>query len=371
MLTKHTGIGFLLICGLIMLIAGCGQIDESDSPSTFKPVIAKSVVQEVINEASIYHSVLKPEEELIIGFEMGGKIKQLYCEIGDLVPKGKTLAILEDSQLDLSINRAQQQVEIAQANLELANLKLNEIQEDYERKIYLYENGAVAQNTLEMTENQLRTSKIQVAQAQSQLNTALLLKQDNILMHQKTSLQSPINGVIIDKLVSEQQSVGAGQGVYSLGKVDRLKIQIDVPIHEIERWSPDCLVEVHNRGQVRSAQVIYVAPVSTGITGKVKLALSIDNPGRDWLVGELVEVHDLKPSRTGIFLPPAAIMNKDKPYVFVIVEENKVIEQAVELGLPVLDQLEVFGLETGSQVVIGGMERLNSGDRVKVIEKGL
>jgi RND family efflux transporter MFP subunit len=278
--------------------------------------------------------------------------------------------LLEDNQMQLNITRAEYQVETARANLELANLKLKEIEEDYQRKKHLYENGAIAKSALESIENQLRSSQIQVEQAQTQLNTAELAKQDNLLSHAKSILRSPINGVVIDKLGKEQQLIGSSQGVYLLGKIDQLKLGIDIPIAEIEQWPPGRSVEVHNRGEIRPAQVTHISPVATDITGKVKITLLIDNSSRDWLVGEMAEVRDIKPAREGFFLPPAAIMQKQTPYVFLIVDEDRVIEQPIDLGLPALNQIEIFGLAEGSRVVIGGMERLIQNDQVRVIEEG-
>lgn len=365
-----TFIYLLLLGGLLVFLCGCGQEESDDGQVNAKPVIAKTLHKETIRDEIIYHSLLKPDEEVAVGFELGGKIARLNYNAGDVVTIGETLALLEDNQMQLNITRAEYQVETARANLELANLKLKEIEEDYQRKKHLYENGAIAKSVLESVENQLQSSQIQVEQAQTQLNTAELAKQDNLLSHAKSILRSPINGVVIDKLGKEQQLIGSGQGVYLLGKIDQLKLEIDIPIEEKEQWPPGRSVEVHNRGEIRSAQVTHISPVATDITGKVKITLLVDNSSRDWLVGEMVEVRDTKPAREGFFLPPAAIMHKQTPYVFVIGDEDRAIEQPIELGLPAANQIEVFGLAEGSRVVIGGMERLLQNDQVRVIEEG-
>jgi RND family efflux transporter MFP subunit len=361
---------FLLLGGLLVFLCGCGQVESDDGQVNAKPVIAKILHKETIRDEIIYHSLLKPDEEVVVGFELGGKIARLNYNVGEVVTIGETLALLEDNQMQLNITRAEYQVETARANLELANLKLKEIEEDYQRKKHLYENGAIAKSAFESIENQLRSSQIQVEQAQTQLNTAELARQDNLLSHAKSILRSPINGVVIDKLGKEQQLIGSGQGVYLLGKIDQLKLEIDIPIAEKEQWPLGRSAEVHNRGEIRSAKVMHISPVATDITGKVKITLLVDNSSRDWLVGEMAEVRDIKPAREGFFLPPAAIMHKQTPYVFVIGDEDRVIEQPIELGLPAANQIEVFGLAEGSRVVIGGMERLLQNDQVRVIEEG-
>ncbi|MGI6647632.1 MAG: efflux RND transporter periplasmic adaptor subunit [Bacillota bacterium] len=185
---------------MLVFLSGCGQVESDDGQANAKPVIAKTLHKETIRDEIIYHSLLKPDEEVAVGFELGGKIARLNYNAGDVVTIGETLALLEDNQMQLNITRAEYQVETARANLELANLKLKEIEEDYQRKKHLYENGAIAKSVLESVENQLQSSQIQVEQAQTQLNTAELAKQDNLLSHAKSILRSPINGVVIDKL---------------------------------------------------------------------------------------------------------------------------------------------------------------------------
>lgn len=193
----------LLVGSLVFFLCGCGQVESDDgqaNTNNTKPVVAKTLHKETIRDEIIYHSLLKPDEEVVVGFELGGKIVQLNYNVGDVVTIGEPLALLEDNQMQLNITRAEYQVETARANLELANLKLKETEEDYQRKKYLYENGAIAKSVLESVENQMRSSQIQVEQAQTQLNTAELAKQDNLLAHAKSILRSPINGVVIDKL---------------------------------------------------------------------------------------------------------------------------------------------------------------------------
>jgi len=251
--------------------------------------------------------------------------------------------------------------------IEKLKIRKQELIEDYERKKIFYQEGGISKIALESAQNQLEILEKDLEMMESRFRALLLLEQELELGMEKSSLYASSNGVILRKHAQEGQFVGAGQPVYSLGQVEQLKLIVNVPVVELDNWSNGRQVAVHYNGQRLYATVDKVFPVTTGATGKVAVELTLDNTDSGWLAGELVRVIDHKEAREGFFVPIEAVMKNRNPYVFVV-SDHMVLEREISVGLPISSQVEIFGLNEGDMVVIGGMERLQSGDLVRIIE---
>ena len=83
--------------------------------------------------------VIEPiSEELEVGTEISGKLKQVLVEEGDQVLKGQTIAVLENSDFQANIVSAKTQIETLQSQKATAEAKLLQAKTDRERT----ENGA-------------------------------------------------------------------------------------------------------------------------------------------------------------------------------------------------------------------------------------
>lgn len=92
---------------------------------------------------------------------MGGRIRNIYVEVGSLVRKGQKLVVMDETNL-------------SQQQTQLATLK-----RDYERYLELYKVGGISKQQIDQLESQIRVMETLV---------------NNLI--ENTTLISPINGVV-------------------------------------------------------------------------------------------------------------------------------------------------------------------------------
>jgi RND family efflux transporter MFP subunit len=73
----------------------------------------EAVVQEISETG-----VVKRGEKIELGFENSGIIKDVFVQVGDKVEKGEILAKMDDSRLQVQLNQAEADLELAKAQLE-------------------------------------------------------------------------------------------------------------------------------------------------------------------------------------------------------------------------------------------------------------
>lgn len=350
-----------------LVLFGCMEKAREEAEADKKPVIVKEMVKETISEEEIYNTKLLPINEIDLSFELPGVIDKLYKNDGDLVQKGELIASLDLEQQRLRLEKHYEQKQETLLGIEKLKIRKEELIEDYERKKVFYKEGGISKVALESAQSQLDLLEKDLEMMESRYRALLLMEQELVLGVEKSSLYASSNGVILRRHVQEGHLVGAGQPVYSIGQVEQLKLIVNVPVAELDNWSKGRQVAVHYNGERLSATVEKVLPVTTGATGKVPVEFILDNTDRGWLAGELVRVIDHKEAREGFFVPIEAVMKNRNPYVFVVIDDM-VTEREISLGLPISSQVEIFGLNEGDMVVVGGMERLQSGDLVRIIE---
>lgn len=207
-------------------------------------------------------------EEMRLGFDIPGKILDVYVEEGDSVRKGQALARLVDDDITARVIQAQANLQAAKASLdkvvagarsmerieaaailrEAESVRDNARREN-ERRVRLVADGVISKEEADRAEKDylvasqkvsqarerfhlvddpsreedVRRAEAQYAQAKGQLDEALAYK-DKALVH------SPIDGVVLRKhrRAGEMVSTNFDSPVVTVGDVSTLRIRADV-----------------------------------------------------------------------------------------------------------------------------------------------
>ncbi|KKD54596.1 efflux RND transporter periplasmic adaptor subunit [Paenibacillus polymyxa] len=209
-------------------------------------------------------------------------------------------------------------------------------------------------------------------QARANYEKALVAKDQAELALSRTRLTSPVNGVILDKIVNTGDLVASGQAVYRIGSTDRLKVLLPVPDSEIKDWKKGQQVKVALYDETRHGMVSNIYPSTSTDTGRVNVEIIIANPQRDWLPGQVIKAAHQVTDKNGILVPAEAVINTgSKPFIFKDIQ-GKAVRTPVELGNQVVDnQLQIVsGLREGERIVIKGAESLFDGNAIQSEEGG-
>lgn len=212
--------GFLAASVLMAASCGQGEAPETETAATLAAVpLSRGDVTRVVNASG----KIVPRDEVMVGSEVSGRILEVTVDFNSQVEAGDVLARIDPESFRNRVRQLQGRLESAQADIKVREASINRAQVNLSQAVSvlarqqeLFSQNAVSQARLdeaqrsvgvsradlELSEAQLESSKAQVSQIQAEIATARLDLQ-------RTTILSPIDGVIIDRKVDPGQTVQA------------------------------------------------------------------------------------------------------------------------------------------------------------------
>lgn len=228
-----------------------------------------------------------------------GTIRQLTLKEGDFVPAGHVVAVLERNDLvaqrerdamnllaaedrlgELLSGAREQEIEAAQANVNVAQINFEQAEKDLERTRTLYEGGAASQSQLEAAQNSMDIKKQQLAASQAQLELlkvgsrpeaiatarAQVKSYQAILQASQAVLDdlriiSPIAGIVTTKSFENGEFVQAGSRLVAVTDTSNLWIKVYIPTDDLPsiKLNQPVRISVSGSGQSFSGSVKEIA----------------------------------------------------------------------------------------------------------------
>ncbi len=291
---------------------------------------------------------LPPQNEYIVSAAQAGLINRMDVAMGMTISKGQVLAQLQSPSL-LGLQR---DVLDALTGFNLASSKLN-------RDTTLLEEGIIAQMRYQETRSDYERYATALKETEQVLTAAGVSDIDIQSLKQTRKLnsfmnvRSPIDGVILERMVTAGQRVDVLAPLFRIGKLDELWLEIDMPQERMNEIRMGDRVRIENTTSTaritQIGQSVNPASQSALVRGIIEGKTQSIRPGQN------VNVHISHASNERLFrLPIAALTYQEgKAYVFVRVaggfaarpvgvasteERNVVIHQGLRGGEPVAVQ---------------------------------
>lgn len=283
--------------------AAAGKLDYQTA------TLSRGNIESVVNAAGTINPVVTVE----VGSELSGTIEELHADYNSLVKKGDVIARLDDRTVQSKLIQNQADVDTAHASLAQqkaninsakANLKLNKT--EYERLQPLVARGLISRSELDKAQAAYEVSQAQLQQAESQLvsaNAQIAQKQAVLAQTQldldRTTIRSPLDGIVIDRQVSIGQTVAASLSAPILFKIaqDLSQMQIEADVDEADigkiaekqpvRFTVDAFPSRKFNGEV--AQVRKASTVNNNVV-TYKVVIRADNADKALLPGMTANV---------------------------------------------------------------------------------
>lgn len=200
--------------------------------------------------------------EINLGSELSSKIVSIYAEEGDRVEKGELLIELDTALLESERGRAEALVSTRQAERDQAEIDRELKERDFHRLKSLVEKGGASQQQVDQAEAAWKLAKAQVELAEgllAQAESSLHYVEKQIA---KSSLYSPISGVVLSRLAEPGEVAIPGRPLMVLGDLDRLWVRVFIAESEIGKISLGQEVTVLSetyRGVTYRGRVSYIA----------------------------------------------------------------------------------------------------------------
>lgn len=376
--------------------------------------VLKLSEEPVVDTLSLIGSI-EPWQEVVQYFEVTGVVEEVFVEEGATVEAGDQIARLELRDFDLAVSRAEAELGVARAQLDLllagtrkedieateadftqAEVRLAFWNGELQRIRKLYEKDAIALTKLEEVRREHdaaaqqqratkarweralagpRKEEIEAARAEVKAHTeaAALAKRQL----EKATLRAPFRGRVERRLVD----VGAYINVFPTGGVPVVHLvdlsRVDAVMAVAETFRPRLrgvrrlqVVSAVDPQVRATADVIQLGRVADEATGTYELRARISNPdGR--FTGQMVVIATTtaEASRRAIRIPLTALCRAYGQPPYVLLAEPKpgrVAARQVRLGPITADRVEIAdGLSAGDLLIVEGHHRVVVGDRVE------
>lgn len=326
----------LCSCGGKKAQKGAAAVKEELLPAV-KVVDAKS---EIVPIDEKYSVTLQAYAINNIAPQSGGRIISIKAEVGDFVQKGQVLAQMDKAQL------------------EQAELQLNNLKSEYDRAKALYEKGGVSKSDFETIELQYKVA-----------NTTY----ENLLTN--TILKSPLNGVVSARNYDEGDMYTMSAPLYVVQQINPIKALVAVSEKnysllkkgiEVE-FTPEAL-----NGKTYVGKVTRIHPTVDATTHTIVAEVTIDNPKFELRPGMYSSARVIFSQGDAIVVPDTAVLKQQGSgvrTVYVLKADGTVDLRIVEVGRHIGSEYVILsGVQAGEKVVVSGQSLLRSGIKVEVIE---
>lgn len=185
------------------------------------------------------NGTLQPTRSVNIGSELSGTVRQVLVEVNEQVKKGQVLVELDTAKLQAQVQRSRAAVASAQARLAQAQASLKQASANDARmqEVAQLSGGQVpAKTELDSSAAAVERARADVASAQAGVqdaNAALSTDETNLT---KASIRSPIDGVVLSRVVEPGNAVAASlQAVTLLTLAEDLrKLRLEVNVDEAD-----------------------------------------------------------------------------------------------------------------------------------------
>ncbi len=180
-----------------------------------------------------------------------GRLQELFVEEGKVVKTGDVLAILENGDLDATLEEAKAALHVAQANLSNAEAELEDATLNYDRQKSLRESGAVSVQAFDTSDARYRKAQASVRSARFGVERAaasIKIAQVNL---EYSFIRAPFDGVILTKNADIGEivapfgaSVNSRAAVATMADMSSLMVEVDVAESGIEKIKPNSAAEI-------------------------------------------------------------------------------------------------------------------------------
>ncbi|GGO70300.1 efflux RND transporter periplasmic adaptor subunit [Bowmanella pacifica] len=346
-----TRLSLLIITALLSHSAVANQPPASPvrisevKQSTFSPTV------ELVGSIFSRHNV-----KLTAG--VAGRLEWV-AEPGTQVVKGEPVAKIEPQPLLLQQAEQQAQIKRATINLHYLQRELKRLQELRQTNSASAFQLDQTQSQFELAQTDLDIAKLRLAQIDDQLS--------------RTLVPAPFTGVITDRLREAGGDVNRSEVLVTMLDTENLEARIFVPVKYLAYLRQSQQIRLEAGEQQIEADVKAIIPAADMQSQSFELRVSLPaQASQNWTAGQLVTatVPAQAPSLALTVHRDALLLRRDGTYVVRIDDENRAHREKVEIGRGQQEWVSIKQgqLKAGDKVAVRGAERLRDGQQVQITQ---
>jgi RND family efflux transporter MFP subunit len=325
------------------------QPSEAELP----PVSVVKVAATRIAPQASYPGTVVSRNDSKLAADVEGRVEWV-ADVGTIVKEGDVIARLDANLARLQSDSDKANVAKLTAQVRYDRAQAQRMQELMDRKVVSKAGLDQATSTRDANEAALKQAEAAAKRSQYQLD--------------HSEIRAPFAGRVVSRLINAGEYASPGKDVVRLVDLDAIEISTQVPIASMQHLRETMRVTAELQGKNVQTTVRVIVPVGHEQSRTVEVRLTLE-PGTAF-VGDAAKVLIPAAEPRSVLAVPrdALVLREDNTYLFKLNKENKAERIAVEVGAADGNMVEVIGmLKAGERVIIRGAERLESGQKVRLV----
>jgi len=275
-------VGLVVVAGVIFALTSL-KSKKNGAVKYRMETVSKGNIEALV----VTSGALNPVKLVEVGSQVSGEIDEIYVDFNSQVKKGEVLAELDQTILKSKIDQAQSNYMSALASLERAEVTLDNLQKKNERAKALFDKNLISIEEKDAAEVSYLGAKTDVTSAKARAEQAKAQLESSKVDLTYATIKSPIDGVVINRLVNVGQTVQASFSAPKLFEIanDLTKMQVECAVDEADigtvkegqavRFSVDAFPNENFKGIVK--QVRYAATTTSNVVTYTTI-VEVENP---------------------------------------------------------------------------------------------
>jgi RND family efflux transporter MFP subunit len=337
----------LILAAIVAAACARGEAGSSTGEIAAVPVRVAEVVTDTVTVPIVATGTLGADEELTLGFKVGGVVARVGASPGDRVREGQTLAILETPEIDAAVSRADAAAEKAAR--------------DAARAKRLYEGGVISLRQMQDAETAERVARADLTSA--------------AFNRRFSSIVAPSAGVVLERRKEPGELAAPGEPVLVLASGKRgYVLRVGLPDRDAVRVRRGAAARIRfdaYPGESFDGRVSEIGGAAQERTGTYTIEITL--PSNPRLVTGLIGTAEIDAASGGRHprVPVEALLEADgdRAIVFLLAPDGRTVERRhVRLTQVVGDRVAIVdGLDDAGTVVTDGAAYLRDGAQVEVV----
>lgn len=391
--------GFILLLIVVMVLLPSEKNKESEQSTNINyekldEVVFNVKTKEVIKGDLIMsisaNGLIKAYSELDMVSNITGYIDKIYIYEGKPVNSGDLLLKFDDRDHKIAISEAE--VNMMNAKIEYGFFRKEEAQNI---DIKTADSIKVKLDKLESQFKDKIISEDEYLNSKEKLDLALLFtgaKRDEVLLNKSgmtnalnsmnrarlnfsyTEITAPFNGVVGDFDLVPGKRINAGEKIFKLLDISRLKVEVGILENEITS------IKIGNRaelklnalpGNIYYGKVIHINPLIDPETKTCRVTVEIPNSDRNIKPGMFASINiESEILKNKVLIPKEALLVRDRRNLVFISEGNLAKWHYVQTGAHNDKYIEILdGVLPGDNVIVEGHYNLAHDSNIKAIKE--
>ncbi|MXY15735.1 MAG: efflux RND transporter periplasmic adaptor subunit, partial [Acidobacteria bacterium] len=196
---------------LVLALGGAGAwwYYASEAPEFVPEIRTVETTRGDIVESVSATGSLEAVTTVQIGSQVSGIIQELRADYNAIVREGDVIARLDPSLFETQIEQARANLLRAEADVERLRVAVDDAHTQHARSVELAAQELISQTELETAEVNVRSATAQLRSAEAQVIQARASLNQNEVNLEHTVIRTPIDGIVISRLVDVGQTVAA------------------------------------------------------------------------------------------------------------------------------------------------------------------